>query len=529
MPDGRKEAADWLQPPLAQSGARRYLQTLRERAWLVVLTLIVTTAAAVVYVATADKEYQAEADVLISPVPSEDTLLAGLALLRDSADPVRDVETAARLITARDVEERVERKLDVENPDVTAQPVAESNIVTITATASDSKLAPDLANGFARTAIEERTKQFQEQLDQAVKTLRARVGGGTATTTQAAPGSPADQLARLEALRGSPDPTLRLETPATAPQSASWPKPKLTIAAGIVAGLILGIGGVFGLQLLDPRLRREEELRALYNLPVLARIPAERRRGKSARDRPIPPQELSPTSIEAFRSLRFAVDAAQGHREGPSSIFVTGASPSEGKTTVSINLAVSLALTGESVIVIEADLRRPGVGKALGIAPPREGIVSVLLERTPLEEALTTPEGFRGNLRLLLAEESDEWLADRLSLPAARKLVSDAKELAHYVIIDSPPLIEVTDAMPLAQRADDVLLVVRQGRSNLDRLTRLGELLAHQGMKPVGLVLVGISRPRRSYYYYQPEEAPWRRELPDASQLEDALRETSGR
>src|SRR5918996_413984 len=112
MPDGRKEAADWLQPPLAQSGARRYLQTLRERAWLVVLTLIVTTAAAVVYVATADKEYQAEADVLISPVPSEDTLLAGLALLRDSADPVRDVETAARLITARDVEERVERKLD---------------------------------------------------------------------------------------------------------------------------------------------------------------------------------------------------------------------------------------------------------------------------------------------------------------------------------------------------------------------------------------------------------------------------------
>ena len=140
-----------------------------------------------------------------------------------------------------------------------------------------------------------------------------------------------------------------------------------------------------------------------------------------------------------------------------------------------------------------------------------------------------TPEGFRGNLRLLLAEESDEWLADRLSLPAARKLVSDAKELADYVIIDSPPLIEVTDAMPLAQRADDVLLVLRQGRSNLDRLTRLGELLAHQGMKPVGLVLVGISRPRRSYYYYQPEEAPWRRELPDASQLEDALRETSGR
>jgi Mrp family chromosome partitioning ATPase/capsular polysaccharide biosynthesis protein len=523
LADRTTDAADWLQPTFEQSPARRYLQTLRERAWLVALTVAVTTLAAVAYVATAEDVYQAEADVLISPVPREDTLLSGLALLRDSADPGRDVETAARLITAPDVEQQVEDELDVQNPNVTAEPVADSNVVTITAEASNPGLARDIANGFARTAIDERTNEFHAQLDQAIRALRTRVD---ASDTQGGPLG--DELVRLQSLRGTPDPTMRLETPAVAPGSASWPKPALSIAAGIIAGLILGVGGVFGVQLLDPRLRREEDLRSLYNLPLLARIPAER--GKRGRDRhrPIPPQELSAAGIEAFRSLRFALAAAQGDRHGASSVLVTGASPSEGKTTVAVNLAVSLALAGRKVILIDADLRRPGVSRALGEPPGLHGIVSVLLERVTLRHALVTPERFGGNLALLLAEESEEWLPDRLSLPAARKLIGEAKELAEYVIIDTPPLIEVTDALPLAQRADDVLLVARLGRSHVDRLARLGETLAHQGIRPVGLVVVGVGRPRREYYY-RPQREPWSREVQEPRELEQAGRESSPR
>jgi capsular exopolysaccharide synthesis family protein len=523
MADRTTEAADWLQPAFEQSAARRYLQTLRERVWLVALTVIVTTAAAVAYVATAEDVYEAEADVLISPVPREDTLLSGLALLRDSADPGRDVETAARLITAPDVAQQVRDDLDVQNVDVTAQPVADSNIVTITAEASNPEVARDVANGFARTAIDERTKEFRTQLGQAIRALRTRVD-----VSSGQGGSLGDELVRLQSLRGSPDPTMRLETSAIAPRSASWPKPALSVAAGIIAGLILGVGGVFGMQLLDPRLRREEDLRSLYNLPLLARIPAERGKRGRAQDRPIPPQELSAAGIEAFRSLRFGLAAAQGHREGASSVLVTGASPSEGKTTVAVNLAVSLALAGRKVILIDADLRRPGVARALGESPGLHGIVSVLLERVSLRHALVTPEAFQGNLDLLLAEESEEWLPDRLSLPAARKLISEAKLLAEYVIIDTPPLIEVTDALPLAQRADDVLLVARLGRSHLDRLARLGEMLAHQGIRPVGIVLVGVGRPRREYYY-RPQREPWSREVQEPRELERAARESSPR
>ena len=525
MPDPRTDSADWLQPTLAQSGARRYMQTLRERAWLVFATVLVTTGAAVAYVATAEDVYRAEADVLITPVPREDTLLGGLALLRDSADPSRDVQTAARLITAPDVERTVENELDVQDPDVTAEPVADSNIVTITASASDPELARKLANGYAKTAIDKRTQQLHQQLDRSIAALEARVG--ETSSGSASPGSPEDQLLRLQALRESPDPTIRLETPAETPQAPSWPKPLLSIIAGIIAGLVLGIGGVFAIQLLDPRARREEDLRSLYNLPLLARIPAEGSRWRGGGSgRPIAPRDLSPAGIEAFRSLRFALTAAQGPRKGSSSLLITSASPSEGKTTVAVNLAASLAMAGQNVILIDADLRRPGVRDALGAASTPHGTSSVLLEKVPLSEALLAPDGFNGNLRVLLAEESDDWIVDQLSLPASARLIAEAKEIADYVILDAPPLVEVTDAVPLAQRADDVLLVVRLGRSHLDRLSRLGEMLAHQGVRPVGTVLVGVGRPRR-HYYHRPHPEPSLKQASKPRELEGAVRESS--
>jgi Mrp family chromosome partitioning ATPase len=128
--------------------------------------------------------------------------------------------------------------------------------------------------------------------------------------------------------------------------------------------------------------------------------------------------------------------------------------------------------------------------------------VSVLVDEVPLEDALVTTKAYGPNLQLLLADQVGEWMADRLSLPAAETLVDDAKRIADYVIIDSPPLTEVIDVLPLAQRAEDVLLVVRLGKSHLTKLAQLGELLARHDIKPVGFVLVGVGRPAKEGYYY---------------------------
>src|SRR4051794_1696372 len=502
----------WLKPAVEETSLQRYVRTLRERKWLILAAVLVTTLAAVVYVATADKVYEAESDILVTPVPGDDPVLTGLGLIHDSSDPTRDVATASRLVVTTDVARRVKDDLnDSRSPSelidaVDVAPVAESNIVAITADGSSPSSAQKLANSFAESSIPHRTVKFHQQLDERIKNLKERISSSPESAgSPSDPESLASQLARLQALRAGNDPTMRVETLADAPTSPVSPRPKLSIAAGIIAGLVLGIGGAFALQLIDPRLRREEQLRALYGLPILARIPKDT---KAHSHHALAPEQLSPGTIEAYRTLRATLAASRGRQAGATSILVTSSSPSEGKTTTAINLASSLALAGNRVVLIEADLRRPAVRDALGVEQPENGTGSVLLEAVDLEDALVTTKAYGSYLQLLLADDSGAatgWMADRLFLPAASQLIEDAKEIADYVIIDSPPLSEVIDALQLAQRADEVLVVVRLGKSHLAKLGNLSELLARHGVQPVGFAVVGAQSPGGGGYYYLPQ------------------------
>jgi receptor protein-tyrosine kinase len=499
----------WLSPSVDEQGLARYATTIRERKWLILATVLITTLAAVVYLLTASKVYQAESDILITPVSGTDPIYAGLGLIPASSDPTRDVETASQLITTVDVARRV--KATLHDPrsagallkNVTVQPVAQSNIVAVTAEGSSPTAAQQLANTFAQEAVNQRTDTFHQALDRSIANLKAQVPATGPGSSTADPNSLAAQLQRMQTLRASGDPTMRVETLADAPTGPSSPKPKLSIAAGVLAGLVLGVGGAFALQVLDPRLRREEQLRRLYGLPILARIPKDSRaHGAGA----LAPEMLSPSTIEAYRTLRATLAASRGREVGATSILVTSPSPSEGKTTSAINLASSLALAGNKVILIEADLRRPAIAKALGIEP-RHGTGSVLLETVDLQDALETTRAYGNYLQVLCADYSGAasgWMADRLFLPSAQNLVIDAKKLADYVVIDSPPLSEVIDALPLAQRADEVLVVVRLGKSHLTKLAHLAELLSRHGIRPVGFAVVGAQAQSEGYYAAAP-------------------------
>jgi receptor protein-tyrosine kinase len=262
--------------------------------------------------------------------------------------------------------------------------------------------------------------------------------------------------------------------------------------------------GAFASQILDPRLRREEQLRRRFRLPILARIPKESAR----RDKPIGPRHLTPAAAEAYRTLRATIARAGSDEKGAQVILVTGPSASEGKSTTAVNLASSLALTGRDVILIEADLRRPSLGTVLDLKPTDGGVVSVLIEHTRLSQALVSSPAYGPHLRALLADQSGGgWVTDLFSIPAADAMLADARRLADYVVIDSPPLNEVIDALPLARQADDVLLVARIGQTRLDKLGQLADLLAESGITPIGFAVIGTPRPgRRDYRYYT--EAP---------------------
>jgi capsular exopolysaccharide synthesis family protein len=521
--DSNVRSAEWLRPRIEQQGLQRYVNTIRERIKLIVLVTLLTTGAAVAYVTTAQKEYTAEADILVTPVSQSDTALAGLPLIRSSSDPTRDVETAARLVVNRDVALRAKNDLRLkEGPNliqerVTAEPVAQSNLVAITAKGSSARKARDLANAFATGLIALQTQRLHSAVDKSIAALEPRVRA-LSPADRAAPDSPAINLARLQTLRTQDDPTLQLQTRAALPGGPSWPKTKLSIVAGVLAGLILGVGSAFALQVLDPRLRREEQLRSLYGLPILGRIPRESSRRSQ---RALAPERLSPSTLESYRTLRATLAASRrGSSTGAPAVLVTSPSPSEGKSTTAINLASSLALAGNTVILIEADLRRPSIGDALGVTS-EYGTGSVLLGMANFQDALVETKAYGRYMRLLLADKSGAasgFMADQLFLPAAQNLVAEAKQLADYVIVDSPPLSEVIDALPLAQQVDEVLVVVRLGRTQLTKLQNLGELLARHGIEPVGFAVVGVPSTGEGYYYTPTSGPPERGRAARAAQ-----------
>jgi len=469
----------------------------------VLLVLVIVLGGAAIYLIAAEEVYEAQADILVTPVPTQDAVLSTVGVITQSVDPSLDVETANQLIDSPSVADRAAKSLggsetgDSLLSDISVAPIPESNIVTITATGPTAGAAAARANAFAQAAVAERRQAIASNIDALLPELQSELaeseGGEVARTLS-------NTIATLSAFRASGNATIQVETAASPPSSPSSPRKVLVLVGALIAGLVLGVGAVFAAQVLDPRLRREEQLRSLFNLPILARIPRERSRAG-----PLAPERLSPMAREAYRTLRAGVAAASPDERGPQSILVGGSGPSEGKSTTAINLAASLALAGHSVILIDADLRRPAIAETLDIGA-RQGVVSVLLNRTPLAEALEPVPAYTDNLRVLIADKTGADFADLFSLPAAKRLLEEADQLADYVIIDSPPLSDVIDALQLAQHADAVVIVARLGHSRVSRIRELGELLAGNGIRPTGFALLGTPRSeRKSYGYYEGE------------------------
>src|SRR4051794_24427130 len=191
-------------PGEAQQGLRRYVTTIRERWKLIALSVLVTTLAAALYVGTAQKTYKAEADLIITPIAGQDTTLNSIpGLIRESSDPTRNVQTAARLVDTTDVARKAKQKLNTNRSarsllsDIQASPVAQSDLVAITATGSTAQSAQNLANVFADAVVQDRTEKFHEQVDVRIKALKPQADKEP-QPAGAGPGPLRTQLSELE-------------------------------------------------------------------------------------------------------------------------------------------------------------------------------------------------------------------------------------------------------------------------------------------------------------------------------------------
>ncbi len=267
------------------------------RAWMIVATVVLAVVAAGAYLYLAPRVYTAEADLLVTPVPRDDALLAGLGLIRESSDPTREVQTAARLVNTPEVAERAKTMLGLQVStssllnDVRAEPVADSNIVAVTANRPSPRGARDIANAFAKSAVE----IGDERLRRTVSDLIERLLNQTRTIPPVARSGPdsigaslARRIARLELVRADGDQTIRVLSLARAPDEPSSPQPALTVAAAIVAGLVLGLGAVLVLQSVRPQSVRP---RSPVSGPVTEPMPL-------PEDTPTPQERQSPEGPE---------------------------------------------------------------------------------------------------------------------------------------------------------------------------------------------------------------------------------------
>lgn len=481
-----------------------YLRAVAAHRLLVLVVIAAVLAGAAAYLSVRDAEYEATAEILVTPLPREDLTFIGLQFLRDSGDPTRTIQTAAEIVTSAETAQATATRVGgysrkgVEDA-VDVEPRGESNILAVSARATDPQRAQQLANTYAEAALQQRVQILQQSVDVAIERLTQRQQELVRSGNQVAVAEVAARLSQLEGVREGNDPTLSLVHRATVPSDQIGAAPWLVLVLALLGGLALGMAAALLAELAERRVRDEEELQALYPIPVLTRVPLTK---TARRDGAV---SMPPHVLEAYRLL-----GAQFQRPSGSGrlVMVTSASQGDGKTSSVVNLGLACVAAGQTALVIDLDLRKPDLARILGV-DGEPGLSSLLGAPDRTLRDVVVPSPMLPLLQIVPAgrAESGSLLLHALQqrLPA---LLDEARSLADFVLIDTSPLGEIGDALTIAPRCDEIVIVTRPGHTDRWRLRQLRELLDRAGISPKGFVLLGegpgVSAAYHGYGYGAP-------------------------
>jgi polysaccharide biosynthesis transport protein len=296
----------------------------------------------------------------------------------------------------------------------------------------------------------------------------------------------------LQVLASSRGNNVRLVEDAEVPGGPFTPNLRRTMLLASLAGLTLAVGLVVGLSYLDDTVKTPEDITAKLKAPFLGMIPKVR-----AGESPVLTAKSPHEFGEAFRSLRTAL-AFSNSSGGGKVVLVTSSQPLEGKTTTACNIAIALALGGERVLLIDADLRRPNVGKTLGIEPGM-GLSNLLAAQTSPHEVVRQTSTH--NLSVMTAGPVPPNPSELLASDRMKALLDPENGWFDWIVVDAPPVLAVTDAVLMAPMATGVAFVVRSEMTPQRHVQRALETVMTGQPRLLGLVLNGVDLERNKYYY----------------------------
>jgi capsular polysaccharide biosynthesis protein len=488
-----------------------YIVRLRRRGPLVLgITLLVTVVALAISLSK-PKQYDASATLLFPQTQPLDALAIPGQTLPQPVDPERETNTNVALATLQPVADRVKARLHLAAPardllaHVSASAVGTSDLVTITAHEPDPVQAAHLANAFALEYVQFRRDTANASLAQAAQSIAAQLDGLSSAGRSSPTGvALATRLAAIQSAQAVQTGGAQVVRSATAPTSAASPHPKTTSILALVLGLAFAIAIALGLDLVDRRLKDEEQIEAAFGLPILATLSSVKY-GRSP---------LNPLQLDGARLLAANLRRA-GLEEG--TLLISGTGREDGQTAIALVLAQALAQLGEAVAVIDTDPASPTIAHMLELpVGDGDGAQSgAALGNIEIEADTMRPvaaDDLALGPRFLVLSGGPGSLPDSTAIPGAglRELRSTAAATANIILV---PTATIERGLALAEDAEGILVVAQRNRTTRDAAAGAAKLLRNAYMRAYGVVVTDAGA--RVQTRGEPQASPRRQTEPE--------------
>lgn len=478
-------------------GALEYVLRVLRRRWIVfVVALVAVPLMAFLVSSSKEKLYTANATLLFQ---SGNT---------STVDPEREAATNEALATLPVVAVRAAKEMGggtsaIEVLDAVSAESSNSlaDVTTISATSPEPERAAEIANGYSEAFIEFRKETDQAQVQEAIGLVERSLEKLSPEELASDQGARLqDRLNRLKVQQALQTGRAELVQPASVPGSPSSPKTKRNVLVGILLGALLGFGLAALLERVDRRVRSVDEFEELFGAPIIARI---------SRNKALPRTELKDIlqaqESEDFRILRTNLRYFNVDRE-LKSVLLASPEPGDGKSTVARGLAASMAEVGEDVLLLEGDLRKESEFRSAGgrAAPGLSTVLSgAPLDDVLIEVSVSSPGMEPHKLTVLSSGPVPPNPSELLESERMQALMEELQERFQVVVIDSPALGIVSDALDLAPFASEVLVVGGVGKTTQEAARAFVKQLALLGKKPVGVIATFTEADAKRYSYYQ--------------------------